>query len=360
MERVTAGDPDASYLIQKLEGDCEHRRRPNAERRSVPRFVDDPCVRQWIADGAPAVRLGRLGIGGVLATCGLLGFWRPAISASAEPYLAVSAGLKCANCHVNPSGGGKRTRVRQSYARKTQLVGARAQRWASRANRGPATSASGSRSAANFRGGYDVRRHARHRDAVGFRVSARDRVRPSSRACRICCRSTSTSSRAGRRRSTAKRMCWRRRGKGNTSSKPGRFFLPFGLRLQDDNAFVRQTSGINFDTPDNGVELGLELPKWSAQMAVTKGRPAAGPSDRVSLSAAYMQPRWRLGASYNFNNDPLGDREMQSRIRGLEDRPDRLARGGRLHHRRGPHRRPSNRSTRAWSKGIGASARGTI
>jgi hypothetical protein len=82
--------------------------------------------------------------------------------------------------------------------------------------------------------------------------------------------------------------------------------------------------GINFTTPDNGIELGLELPKWSAQLAVGNGTAGGGEVDtgkQVSVLASYVRPRWRIGASANANNADLGDREMYGVFAGLRTGP---------------------------------------
>jgi hypothetical protein len=87
---------------------------------------------------------------------------------------------------------------------------------------------------------------------------------------------------------------------------------------------VRRYSGINFDTPDQGIELGLELDRWSAQVAVTNGTAGAPDDDttkQTSVSATYIDAGWRLGVSYNLNNAALGDREMLGVFAGLRTGP---------------------------------------
>ncbi|HSC14886.1 MAG TPA: hypothetical protein VLI71_07195, partial [Gammaproteobacteria bacterium] len=106
---------------------------------------------------------------------------------------------------------------------------------------------------------------------------------------------------------------------GKITLKAGQMFVPFGLRLQDDETFVRQATGVNFLTPDDGVEVGLELAKWSAQLAVIEGE--NGADDQLSSSAVYVQPKWRIGASINTSEDAFGDRTMQSVFGGLKTGP---------------------------------------
>jgi hypothetical protein len=102
--------------------------------------------------------------------------------------------------------------------------------------------------------------------------------------------------------------------------RAGRMFLPYGLRLEDDTAWIRQIPGINFTTPDKGVELGLEKGTWSAQFAVSNGTAGGKEIDngkQYSLAATYVRPNWRVGGSLNYNDSSFGDRELYSVFAGL-------------------------------------------
>ena len=108
------------------------------------------------------------------------------------------------------------------------------------------------------------------------------------------------------------------------SIRAGQFFLPYGWRLEDDSAFVRQATGITFATPDKGVEVGYESTHWSAQLAVTNGT-AAGPETdegkQASLRAEHIRSAWRAGVSFNFNDADAGERQMQGVFAGVRTGP---------------------------------------
>jgi hypothetical protein len=236
------------------------------------------------------------------------------LDAAAEPYLAVESGLKCANCHINPTGGGKRTLFGTLYARNQ--IAARAlpkesgMPWTGEVQKWLAVGA-------DFRGGYDSV------DTPGFGTQSDTDVRRATvyallRAIPNLLSFYFDEKVAPDNVENREAYVLVTPLQGKFTIKAGQMFLPYGLRLQDDNTFVRQSSGINFNTPEDGVELGLELPKWSAQLAVTDREGSSGSNDHVSLTAAYVKPRWRVGASYNINDDPLGDRTMEAVFAGFK------------------------------------------
>jgi hypothetical protein len=238
-------------------------------------------------------------------------------AASAEPYLAVESGLKCSNCHTNPSGGGKRNLFGTLYARNQ--ISARAVELVE--GRAPWTGDVSSRWFAvggDFRGGYEsveTPGFPEESETDIFRATAYVELRLVPNLLKLYVDQKIAPDDSENREAYA--LLTPKQGK--FVLKAGQMFVPFGLRLQDGNAFVRQATGVNFLTPDDGVEFGLELAKWSTQVAVIEGD--AGSNDQVSASTVYVQPRWRLGASINTSEDAFGDREMQAIFGGLKTGP---------------------------------------
>lgn len=242
--------------------------------------------------------------------------------AHGEPYLAVQGGYKCAVCHTNPSGGGKRTVFGNAYAAGTlarttlSTLGGENQTWSGDINRW-------------FAIGGDLRAAFDHVDTPEQQAQSEFAVSRGTLYAEVKVipdRMTFYVDQQVAPGGSINREAYAliAAGGGKYRIKAGKFFLPFGFRLQDDSAFVRQFTGINFDTPDQGIELGLEIDRWSAQIAVTNGSAGASDSDtgkQASLRVSYINPGWRVGVSYNFNNAELGDREMLGVFAGLRTGP---------------------------------------
>ncbi len=232
----------------------------------------------------------------------------------AEPYLAVQKGMKCMVCHTSPSGGGKRTVYGNVYeqaelSERTLDLG---DFWTGELTK-------------HFAIGGDIRGGWNQIDVPGQpKTSETDleeflgyiEIRPFPRYLTIYVdgklRPGEPVEREAYVRLTTADGRWTLRG--------GDFFLPYGLRIQDDDAFIRQVTGITYNTPDTGWELGLEQGKWSAQLAVTRGT-AGGPEvdsgKQYSLRVSHVTPKWRVGGSLNFNDAKFGDRKMQNVFAGL-------------------------------------------
>jgi hypothetical protein len=239
--------------------------------------------------------------------------------AVAEPYLAVRAGLKCSACHENPTGGGLRTALGNVWAQNTL-----AQRRLD-IGEAPWTGSIGRYLSL----GADLRANATYTDVPNsptedefkldeLRVYLQLNAIPDRLQLYIDQRVAPGNS----TNMEAYGKLWF--GGKHWYLKGGRMYLPYGLRLEDDSAYIRQVPGINFATPDNGAELGYEGTAWAVQLAVSNGT-AGGPEldqgKQWSLKAEHVLSAWRVGASFNFNDSDAGDRRMQNVYAGLRTGP---------------------------------------
>lgn len=234
-------------------------------------------------------------------------------AAHSEPYLAVRTGQKCMACHVNPTGGGKRTEFGNTYS-QTALASAGAEPapWSGKISD-------------HFAIGGDLRATAQGVKVPGStntfafnqtRAQVYLELKPIGERLSIYL-DERVAPGASTNRETYALLWFAQR---SVYLKAGRMFVPFGLRIEDDTAFIRQVTGVNFNASDDGVEGGLESGPWSAYVAVTNGAGGGAETNRgklVSSLATYVQPGWRVGVSVSANSNDNADRRMQNAFAGL-------------------------------------------
>lgn len=249
----------------------------------------------------------------------LLGLPLLPCTALAEPWLAVQAGLPCAACHVNPAGGGMRNSFGTLWGQTTlpaRTLPASGTPWTGEFGQYVAMGA-------DLRADASVLDQPAAAAASSFelrtlRAYLNLRVIPGRLDLYVDQRlapGTSSNAEAWLRLNTLDRRFYLR---------AGQLYLPFGLRLQDDSAFIRERSSVNFNTPDRGVEAGFNGTRWNAQFAVSNGTAGAPEVDRGkqwSLRGEYVHARWRAGASFNFNDFAGASRRMHGVFAGLKTGP---------------------------------------
>lgn len=225
-------------------------------------------------------------------------------AARAEPYLAVQQGYKCGACHFNPTGGGLRSDFGSIYS-VTALP-------ANPSSRGPGWTG---RVADFLRVGADWRAssassgqpHAATQSRTGI-----DQLRAYAALQLFQDRAALYADELLAPGDVRAMEAYARLGDPARGwyLKAGQFYLPFGWRLQDQTAFVREVSGISMTTPGKGAELGYERGDWSAQLDIVHGPPAnAGAfGHELVLHAGKVHESWRAGLSLASVRADAGDR----------------------------------------------------
>ncbi len=236
--------------------------------------------------------------------------------AQAEPWFAISTGQKCMACHESPTGGGKRTVFGAMWPQTVLSQKVPTQFWDGAINTRLSIGADVRVNLAATQIPDQENRFAFESEEAllyakfdlipnKFFVYLDERVAPGGASSR-----------------EAYAFFWLQNNKSYI--RAGRIFLPFGWRLEDDSAFIRQVPGINYNTPDDGIEFGLERKNASMQLAITNGTAGAGEVDtgkQFSFRGSFIQPKWRAGLSANMNVADGGDRTMYGVFLGAQTGP---------------------------------------
>lgn len=239
-------------------------------------------------------------------------------SLHAEPYIAIREGYKCSKCHVNVTGGGKRTDYANIYV-QTRLL----QDFVNWKNpledsvKDEETAIVDTPTSSFFSGwlndfiavGGDFRQNFLYTETPNQSTQHEFNLTKSVIYLQVDLIPEKvlfywTAPGGGDAREIFGLV------KGYSSQfylKAGQFFLPYGLRIHDDTAFIRSETGFTYKQTDVGLEIGLEPAFGSASLALTNGTGASGDTNtekRITFSTSFIQRNYRLGVSFSENEKP--------------------------------------------------------
>ena len=236
----------------------------------------------------------------------------------AEPYLAVQQGYKCVACHVNPSGGGLRNDFGIVFAENVMPAAGLPEAvpvWTGKV--GDFVRLGGDLRASWTRTDVPHGKALQDFNLDQLRVYADAAVIPDRLALYV-----DEGLAPGNAHALEAYVQFNDPARG-WYLKGGQFYLPFGWRLQDQTAFVREVSGISMTTPDSGIEIGLERSNWSAQIDLSNGaaNAGAGSGHQLTGQVVWVQSRYRLGGAASVTQSGAGNRRVGGLFAGIRTGP---------------------------------------
>ena len=218
------------------------------------------------------------------------------LNPESEPHLAVRTGLKCSSCHVNRTGGGMRNDFGAVFAGTNLAMSNDGFQFQNRAlndwiKMGTDFRLTGTAAVSN----------ATPRTALDiYRANVYVEAKLIDRKLTLYFDETLAPGGANSREFFALVDLL----PVNGYAKAGTFFLPSGLRILDDQEFIRGETGFSMLAPDQGIELGIEPGPFSVIVSLTNGNSGAAESNsgkQVTGTAAWVRSQFRLGASASRN-----------------------------------------------------------
>ncbi len=230
------------------------------------------------------------------------GLLRPGVlSAEREPYLAIRTGQKCSACHVNHTGGGMRNDFGAVYAGATLPMSAKGFQFQNRALNDFIKMGADFRMTGSVLLSGPTSRDAAPQTSLNInRANLYVEAKLISDKLTLYFDQTLAPGGATSREFFALVDVPEIGG----YAKVGTFFLPSGLRLLDDEEFIRRQTGFTMLAPDQGVEVGIEPGPFSIQASVTNGNRGAAENNsgkQFTGTAAWISRRVRFGASASRN-----------------------------------------------------------